>query len=104
MASGDDLRAQRIAKLDILKTAGMEAYPAHSLRNVSVSEFFATFEERESSGTQSTIAGRVLSLRGQGGIMFATLFDGTGRGQVVFQKSEVDDALYILFEQAVERP
>src|SRR3989338_8074313 len=48
------------------------------------------------------IGGRVMSRRGQGGIVFADLFDGTGRLQIVLQKSDIDEALYNLFTECVD--
>jgi lysyl-tRNA synthetase class 2 len=43
-----------------------------------------------------------MSRRGQGGIVFADLFDGTGRLQVVLQKSDMDEALFDLFVNAAD--
>lgn len=102
MASGDTIRDERIKKIERLREYGMEAYPAQSLRDVSLSDFFEGFDDRESSQSPATVAGRVMSIRGQGGIMFVTLFDGTRRGQIVFQKAEFDERLYDLFTETVD--
>jgi len=115
MASGDDIRADRLKKLELLKLAGMEAYPAHTEKDTDISEFLAQFEHLLASEKHMTLAGRVMSKRGQGGIMFADLFDGTplpsasggatgqaGKTQVVFQKGEMDDALFQLFNDVVD--
>lgn len=64
----------------------MEAYPAETERDTSVGDFFNNFEE----GKNAILAGRIMSLRGQGGIMFADIFDGTGRGQAVLQADTTD--------------
>lgn len=91
-----DIRAERLKKLDILKEAGMDAYPASTGRTRTVAEFFGAFEE----GREATLAGRMMSLRGQGGIMFADIFDGSGRGQVVLQAETTENIE--LFQQAVD--
>jgi lysyl-tRNA synthetase class 2 len=105
-----DIRAERVKKLDILKEAGMEAYPARTSATATIAEFLANFDERMNGGKATTLAGRVMSIRGQGGIMFADIFDGstslttggTGRGQVVFQQSEMSAASFELFGKAVD--
>ncbi len=97
-----DIRAERLKKLKILKAAGMEAYPAETLRNTSNAEFTESFDTFEKSAKTIHVAGRVMSERGQGGIMFADLFDGTGRLQTVLQESEMDGGLFELFANAVD--
>ena len=41
-----EIRAERLKKLQMLKEAGMEAYPAISSRTASISQFLADFEKR----------------------------------------------------------
>ena len=89
--SEQDIRGERLKKLDILKAAGMEAYPARTGRDISIADCIARFEELEKAEKKVTIAGRIMSLRGQGGIMFADIFDGTGRAQAVLQAESVQN-------------
>ena len=91
-----DIRAERLKKLQILRGAGMEPYPARTARDTSVADFSKEFVE----GNKATLAGRIMSVRGQGGIMFADLYDGTGRTQVVLQADSGADVE--LFEKAVD--
>jgi len=100
--SEQDLRLERLKKLDRLRAAGMEPYPAHTDRDASVADFLATFDASAQSGRTVTLGGRLMSLRGQGGIMFADLFDGTGKCQAVFQKTEMDEAFFALFAEAID--
>lgn len=100
--SEQDIRAERQKKLELLKDAGMEAYPVDSHRDTSNADALAAFDELEKSGRKIHLGGRVMSLRGQGGIMFADIFDGTGRMQLVFQKAEMDEKLFDLFANAVD--
>lgn len=104
--SESDIRAERLKKLELLKEVGMEAYPARSARNTSIADFLAEFEKYGS--LTAILAGRVMSLRGQGGIMFADIFDGstslatgaTGKAQLVLQADA--GANTELFEKAVD--
>lgn len=102
MASGDDLKQDRLKKLELLKLAGMEPYPAQTEKDADASDFLVRFDDLEASATPVTLAGRIMSKRGQGGIMFIDLFDGTGKAQAVFQKGELDDALFDLFASAAD--
>jgi lysyl-tRNA synthetase class II len=98
--SEQDIRAERLKKLELLKATGMEAYPAQSQRDTSNADVISEFDALESSAKKLTVGGRVMSIRGQGGIMFVTIFDGTAKLQVVFQKSEMDEALFDFFANA----
>jgi lysyl-tRNA synthetase class 2 len=98
--SSDGLRDDRLKKIDILREAGMEAYPAESARDVSNADFLDSFEGRGEKMT--VLAGRVLSRRGQGGIQFLDLNDGTAKVQVVLQEDEMDVALFKLFADTVD--
>lgn len=105
-----DIRAERLKKLEKLKSAGMEAYPAYSHRDISIADTLATFDELEKSAKKIHIGGRIMSKRGQGGIIFADLFDGstalttdgTGRMQAVLQKTEIEESLYNLFTECAD--
>ncbi|MBY0473395.1 lysine--tRNA ligase [Patescibacteria group bacterium] len=99
----DEMRSERLRKLQLLQDAGMEAYPVASDRSSSNADFLKEFEALVGSSAQKTLAGRVMSVRGQGGIIFADVFDGTARVQFVFEKTEVGDAAFDLFEKAVDQ-
>src|SRR3989344_4968090 len=102
MASGDDIRADRLKKLELLKLAGMEPYPARTDKDTDIAVFIADFEKLIEYGKPSVLAGRVMSKRGQGGIVFLDLYDGPEKAQVVFQKEEIDEALFQLFSDTVD--
>ena len=97
-----DIRAERIKKLELLKDAGMKAYPADSHRDISNADVRETFDALEQSGKKVHVGGRVMSLRGQGGIMFADLYDGTARLQAVLQKADMDETLFELFSNTAD--
>ncbi|MDE2173638.1 MAG: lysine--tRNA ligase [Patescibacteria group bacterium] len=97
-----DIRESRLKKREFLKANGMDPYPAGTDRDLSIAEFLAHFSAIESSKKEHVLAGRIMALRGQGGIMFADLFDGEGRVQIVFQESEMEKALFELFAGAVD--
>ncbi len=100
--SEQDIRAERLKKLEILKMAGMEAYPTDSHRDMSNVDAVTNFDNLEKEGNKVHLGGRVMSLRGQGGIAFADVFDGTERIQLVLQKSDMDEKMFDLFANAVD--
>lgn len=116
--SEQEIRDERLKKLDALRAAGMNPYPVDSHRDMSNADAGTAFDDLEASGRKVHLGGRVMSLRGQGGIAFADIFDGstpfdstedkslttggTGRMQIVLQKADMDEALFDLFVATVD--
>ncbi len=100
MSGLDDIRAERLKKLSALQDAGVDPYPAESGRTHEIDSVLEQFSDLESSKEQITIAGRVMSVRGQGGIMFVDLYDGTAKMQALIKKDDVHD--FDLFLQTVD--
>lgn len=99
MSSNNELREERLKKIEILRSAGMEPYPTESHQTITADKFLESFD---TIGKQ-TLAGRALSTRAQGGIIFATLFDGTSRLQIVLLKADMDEGLFALFHDAIDQ-
>lgn len=102
MATLAELKAVRLEKKAQLEAFGMEAYPTQVPKTHSLKEVLGQFESLAASGETISAAGRILSLRGQGAIMFATLFDGTEKFQAVFKKDQIEESLFGLFRDAVD--
>jgi lysyl-tRNA synthetase, class II len=86
MSSIDEIRDIRIKKLELLKDKGMNPYPADSKRELSLKQVLDTFEILENSKESKWVAGRVMSIRGQGAIIFITLYDGTANFQALLKR------------------
>ena len=102
MASLDELRTIRLAKLELLKSAGMEPYPAKVPRDFCLKdarEQFATFEQ---SQKPVSLAGRIMAIRGQGAILFVVLDDGRSTFQAVVKKDTLKPELFDLLTNAVD--
>lgn len=102
MASLEELRSARIAKLKLLQDAGMDPYTAESYRTHTISEAVGGFDMLESASQEITLSGRVLTMRGQGALIFFNFTDGTGQFQGLAKKGETDDTLFSLFTEAVD--
>lgn len=88
MASLEELRLERIKKLDELAAKNISSYPSKSKRTHELSEVLGDFETLEKAQTEIVVSGRVMSSRGQGAISFIDLFDGSSRMQVVIKLPE----------------
>lgn len=102
MSSLDEIRDTRIKKLELLKAKGINPYPSKSNRELSLKEAIDDFEKLEKLKEEKWLAGRILSLRGQGAIIFITLYDGTGTFQVLFKKDSLEEEKFKLFNEVVD--
>jgi len=101
MALLETVRAERIAKIERLKEAGIEAYPARTSRTHTVEQFLLNHEILANNSEQVVLAGRVLSMREHGGSLFVDLFDGT-KGQCFIQEGKLGAETYKLFIDTVD--
>ena len=102
MASLDEIKKARIAKLEILKSKGLMAYPSSVPRDFSIKEVKDKFTDFENSKSKISVCGRVMIVRGQGAILFAVLYDGTSKIQVIIKKDQIDENVFSLFTDCVD--
>ena len=79
------IRSDRIAKVEALRRAGVDPYPARTPARVEVSAVRAQFGDLEAgaeSGQSLWVAGRISGRRGHGKAIFLDLTDRTGRLQL----------------------
>ncbi|MGI5841276.1 MAG: lysine--tRNA ligase [Patescibacteria group bacterium] len=79
--SPSTLTQQRLEKLNNLKGSNVSAYPQPNLKDKDTVE-----DARRSLDKNVTVAGRLMSLRGHGKILFSDIMDMTGRIQLFFQE------------------
>jgi lysyl-tRNA synthetase class 2 len=79
MATIDLLRKERIRKLEALKKHGIDPYPATCQRNQTI------IEARKMEGKSVAVTGRIMNVRGHGKLVFADLYDESGKIQVAFK-------------------
>ncbi len=84
MASIDEIRSARLAKLQLLTEEGINPYPASTARNSSNKEASENFAD----GQKLILAGRIMAIRGQGKIIFIDMDDGTGKFQALLKNGE----------------
>lgn len=102
MSSIDEIRDARIKKLELLKKRGVNPYPAKSKRELSLEKAIENFDDLEKSGDSKWIGGRVMSIRGQGAIIFITLNDGTANFQGLLKKDVIGDEKFNFFNEVID--
>ncbi len=102
MSSIDEIRDARIKKLGLFKEKGINPYPAESKRELTLKEVVESFEQLENSKEIKWIAGRIMSIRGQGAIIFITLYDGTEKFQGLLKKDVLGDEKFNFWNGVVD--
>lgn len=91
--------AARLEKLERLKTAGVDPFPAHAKRVHMVAVIRATWDTLLASNETVTIAGRLRAKRGHGGILFGELQDESGKIQIAFKKDVLGTQPFSFFDE-----
>lgn len=102
MSSLAELKSTRLAKLELLKQAGMDPYPAKVPRTFCLADAKAGFEDIEKNKKEFSLCGRVMAIRGQGAILFIVLDDGKATFQAVIKKDILEADLFDLFNKAID--
>ncbi len=102
MSSIEEIKNARLKKINLLKEKGVEPYAALSRREISLKEAVDNFDSLEKSGEEKWVAGRVMSLRGQGAIIFTTLYDGTASFQGLLKKDVLGEEKFGLWEETAD--
>jgi lysyl-tRNA synthetase, class II len=102
MSSIDEIRDVRIKKLELLKARGIDPYPADSKRELALNEVIESFPKLEKESEIKWISGRIMSIRGQGAIVFITLNDGTAQFQALLKKDSLEDEKFDLFGEVAD--
>lgn len=93
----NDEREIRFRKLNELNEMGINAYPAKINRKQTVKQ---ALEEKE--GAELSVAGRVMTKRDMGKLMFCHLQDETGRMQIAFKQDDIGVDSYKLFSKKID--
>ncbi|NTU99035.1 lysine--tRNA ligase [Candidatus Falkowbacteria bacterium] len=95
-------RQDRIAKLNELKSQGIDPYPARVYRDHEIIQVIEAFEKLEQDKAELKLVGRLRSMRTHGNLTFANLEDGSGKIQIAFSKAEVGQDSYKLLVKTID--
>jgi lysyl-tRNA synthetase, class II len=96
-----DERARRLEKIEALRSDGVDPYPVRFDRTHTTAELQAQWGHLDDgSETEDEVraAGRIMLLRRQGKLTFATLRDGAGSVQLFVSRAELGDDRHSAFD------
>ncbi|MFH1077885.1 MAG: lysine--tRNA ligase [Patescibacteria group bacterium] len=92
----------RREKLRALEDAGIRPYPTATRRDVLCGDAIARFDEWSAAEKRVTLAGRLMTTRVHGGLIFADLVDASGKLQILVKQDVVGDASFELFRDRID--
>jgi lysyl-tRNA synthetase class 2 len=101
MSTIEEIRAARLEKLKLLKEKGIAAYPISTDVDCDLKTLEKNFLKL-SKKKKLTIAGRIMALRPQGGLVFFNLDDGTAKFQGLVRKDEIGEDVFNIFSATVD--
>lgn len=97
MPTINELREIRLKKLEAIRKAGIEPYPAKTKRTHSISEALANFAVFSKQKKKIVLTGRVRTIREHGGSTFLHFEDGAGVIQAYLKRDKLGRKKYELF-------
>lgn len=101
MSTHQSEAATRRAKIRELEKAGIDPFPSWNEDRLSCADVLARFELLADQWV--TVAGRLMSIRVQGGTTFAHLEDQSGKLQLFFKRDAVGEASYFVLTRHLDR-
>ncbi len=102
MAGINELRTDRLRKLDLLEKAGFPSFPPRTNRSIELGALLNNFDDHVAQAVELTIAGRVVGLRKHGAALFADVTDGTGKLQLYCKEDVIGERAFQIFNEAVD--
>jgi len=99
MTNIKQIKKERLKKLENIKKAGIDPYPAKANRTILCHQAIKEFEELSKNKKELVLAGRLRTIREHGGSTFANLEDGSGQLQIYFKKDELGNDKYDFFQK-----
>ena len=87
----EDLRRERMQKLDRYEAAGRDPYPASVRRTFLIGDAVKKFSTLAKGKKSVSLVGRLRAMREHGGLAFGDLEDGSGSIQLSFSRDELED-------------
>lgn len=97
MDNTNDFWRVRLEKLEMLRQANIEPYADRYERTHNALEILEGFEALEGQGV--SVAGRIMSKRDQGKVIFMHIQDFSGRIQIYIRKDELGQAMFDIIKK-----
>lgn len=90
----EEIRSNRIKKLEKIREAGQNPYPAKSNRTHKISEVISDFERLSIEKIEIILTGRIRLVRTHGGSAFMQIEDEFGKFQIFAKRDELGEENY----------
>ncbi len=100
MSNLEEIRKNRIKKLKKFNSYGLDPYPQETGRTHQTRDCLDDFKKLKSS--RIMLAGRIMSLRGHGGMIFSDLKDGSGKIQLSFKRDKLGEKGFKFFKEVID--
>ena len=97
MATIDEIKKNRLKKLKAIESAGLLTYPVQTKRNNTCREALENFNKLSKDEKEIILAGRIISLRKHGSLVFCHIYDGSDKIQILFKKDRLGEKSYKFF-------
>lgn len=97
----ENIRQERIKKIDHLQKMGIDSFPVKINRDFSLAEIIKNFSKLSRRKKTLFLAGRILAIRSHGGSAFCDFSDGTEKFQALFKKDVLREKFF-LFEETID--
>lgn len=105
MGREEQIIGEREKKLSEIRKSGIEPYPQKFERinnSIEIKERFKKLKNNERNNSKVKIAGRVMTKRNLGKLIFATIYDPEGEIQVIFQKEGKLEKVFKFFKSYID--
>ncbi len=105
MGREDEIIKERLRKLDEIRKLKIEPYAYNFEGKEKISELHERFKKiknDERTKEKVRVAGRIMSIRDLGNLVFATLQDGYGKIQIVLQSENLDEKKINFFKKLID--
>lgn len=97
MSTIDEIRENRIKKLEAIKKQGINPYPAQTKRTHTIAEAVSDFSKLEKAKKKIILAGRIRLIRSHGKSLFLHFEDGTDKIQAYLKQDILGEKKYKFF-------
>jgi len=102
VSSLEEIQNARLKKLAFLKDAGIDPFPSTVARIETLKEVQTSFDTYTKEEKNIVADGRIMGMRGQGGLAFVDIFDGSDSIQVILKKDVIGDDSFTLFKDTMD--
>lgn len=97
-----DERSVRLEKKERLQALGFAPFALEPKRTAIVSDVVASFDAWCAEAKPISLAGRLLTIRVHGGMMFADIADESGKFQIAFKQDEIGEETFSQFRDLMD--